>query len=80
VSFRLSGSQSRHFTVAEQTLKFRLRFATGGVPSTSPVQEIPLYTGDLEDDLTVVARNRMAEKIAGGLSITEKMPCPSWGL
>lgn len=44
------------------------------------MQEVPLYTGDLGNDLELVSRNRSAEKITGGLSITEKMPCPSWGI
>jgi hypothetical protein len=30
--------------------------------------------------LRLVSRNRLAEKITGGLSITQKMPCPSWGI
>jgi hypothetical protein len=30
--------------------------------------------------LKLVSRNRLAEKITGGLSITQKMPCPSWGI
>ena len=34
----------------------------------------------MEADLRTVSRNRLAEKITGGLSITEKMPCPSWGI
>src|SRR2546430_2351554 len=31
-------------------------------------------------DLRVVSRNRLAETITGGLSVTSKMPCPSWGI
>lgn len=31
-------------------------------------------------DLQVVARNRLAETITGGLSFPSKMPCPSWGI
>lgn len=34
----------------------------------------------METDLRLVARNRLAEKITGGLSFTSKMPCPSWGI
>lgn len=44
------------------------------------VREVPLYTGCLEEDLQIVSRNQRAEEITGGLSITEKMPCPSWGI
>lgn len=42
--------------------------------------EVPLYAGCLDDDLVTVSRNKLAEKITGGVSITSKMPCPSWGL
>lgn len=41
---------------------------------------MPLYEGDIEADLHLVARNRLAETITGGLSLTSKMPCPSWGI
>jgi hypothetical protein len=41
---------------------------------------VPLYRGDVETDLRLVARNRLAETITGGLSLTSKMPCPSWGI
>lgn len=41
---------------------------------------IPLYAGDVDEDLQVVSRNQLAEKITGGLSFTEKMPCPSIGI
>jgi hypothetical protein len=34
----------------------------------------------MAEDLKAVSRNRLAEKITGGLSITQKMPCPSWGI
>ena len=44
------------------------------------MSEVPLYTGSLEDDLAVVSRNEMAEKITGGLSHNSKMPCASWGI
>lgn len=30
--------------------------------------------------MKLVSRNRLAEKVTGGLSITQKMPCPSWGI
>jgi len=30
--------------------------------------------------LKIVARNRLPEKVTGGLSITEKMPFPSFGI
>jgi hypothetical protein len=42
--------------------------------------EVPLYAGDLEADLKLVSRNRLAETVTGGLSLTTKMPCPSWGI
>src|SRR5207253_2204665 len=42
--------------------------------------DIPLYASDLEEDLTTVSRNRLAETITGGLSMISKMPCPSWGI
>lgn len=42
--------------------------------------DVPLYEGNLDADLPVVARNRLAEQITGGLSLTSKMPCPSWGI
>jgi hypothetical protein len=42
--------------------------------------EIPLYDGDMEADLALVGRNRLADRITGGLSFTSKMPCPSWGI
>lgn len=41
---------------------------------------VPLYTGSVDADLKTVSVNKLAEKITGGLSITSKMPCPSWGL
>lgn len=41
---------------------------------------IPLYQGDLDADLRTVSRNRLAEQITGGLTLTTKMPCPSWGI
>ncbi len=44
------------------------------------MQEIPLYDGNVEEDLKQVSRAGLAEKITGGLSVTEKMPCPSWGI
>jgi len=44
------------------------------------VPEVPLYAGDIEEDLQTVSRARLAEQITGGLSITQKMPCPSWGI
>jgi hypothetical protein len=34
----------------------------------------------MEADLDIVGRNRLAERITGGLSATTKMPCPSWGI
>jgi hypothetical protein len=42
--------------------------------------EVPLYQGDLQEDLNVVSRNQLAEQITGGLSWPRKMPCPSWGI
>src|SRR4051812_38711745 len=42
--------------------------------------EIPLYQGDMQADLQVVSRNRLAEMITGGLSAPGKMPCPAWGI
>lgn len=40
----------------------------------------PLYQGNLEADLQLVSRNRLAEKITGGLAWPGKMPCPAWGI
>lgn len=50
-----------------------------------PVEpEVPLYTGhltgELEEHIRLVSRNRLAEQITGGLSKPGKMPCPAWGL
>jgi hypothetical protein len=45
--------------------------------------EIPLYTADaaqLQADLIAVSRNRLAEKITGGLSRPGKMPTYAWGI
>lgn len=42
--------------------------------------EVPLYAGDIAADLGIVARGGLAEQITGGLSFTQKMPCPSWGI
>src|SRR4051794_4047939 len=42
--------------------------------------EIPLYRGSIEEDLLVVSRDRLAERITGGLSWPSKMPCPAWGI
>ena len=42
--------------------------------------DIPLYQGDMEKDLQLVSRNRLAEMITGGLSYPSKMDCPSWGI
>jgi hypothetical protein len=42
--------------------------------------EVPLYVGDLDRDLRIVGRSGRADEITGGLSVTEKMPCPSWGI
>ncbi len=39
--------------------------------------DIPLYEGDIDEDLKLVSRNRLAEKLTGGLSLTTDMPCPS---
>lgn len=58
----------------------RARFPVG-LPVVPPEPgEVPLYAGDMEADLRVVARNRAAEWITGGLSFPSKMPCPSWGI
>src|SRR5436305_13585604 len=46
----------------------------------SLADEVPLYQGDLETDLTTLARNRRAEQITGGLSWPSKLPCPAWGI
>ena len=43
-------------------------------------REVPLYTGNVAEDLQRVSRDRLAERITGGLSQTSKMPCPSWGI
>src|SRR5690349_12320673 len=50
------------------------------LPVIATADEIPLYDGCLEDDLKLVSRNQLAEKITGGLSKTEKMPAHSWGI
>jgi hypothetical protein len=52
------------------------------LPIAPPPEEgaVPLYTGNVEEDLQRVGRNRLAERITGGLSWTSKMPCPSWGI
>jgi len=42
-------------------------------------EEIPLYAGDMDADLKLVSRNSEAERITADLSLTQKMPCPSWG-
>jgi hypothetical protein len=44
------------------------------------VDGIPLYRGDLEEDLRIVGRHHLAEQITGGLSEPSKMPCPAWGI
>lgn len=41
--------------------------------------EVPLYTGDLNADLSTVARRGLAEQLTP-ISITTKMPCPAWGI
>ncbi len=41
---------------------------------------VPLYEGNVEEDLDVVARNGLAARITGGLSFPSKLPCPSWGI
>lgn len=43
-------------------------------------QAVPLYAGDVEADLRIVSRHKMAQEITGGLSRPSKMPCPAWGL
>jgi hypothetical protein len=50
-----------------------------GLPALG-TEEVPLYAGDMEADLRLVARDRLAERITGGLSFPSKMPCPSWGI
>lgn len=43
--------------------------------------EILLYDDRrLAEDLQIVSRNRLAEKITGGLSWPSKMPGPAWGI
>src|SRR5947207_15588532 len=49
-------------------------------PEETHTGDVPLYQGDLEADLRIGSRNRLAETITGGLSFTSKMPCPSWGI
>lgn len=39
-----------------------------------------LYSGNINDDLAVVARNKLAETITGGLSAPGKMPEAAWGI
>jgi hypothetical protein len=41
---------------------------------------IPLYRGNVADDILLVCRHRMADEITGGLSFPSRMPCPSIGL
>lgn len=50
------------------------------LPTEESRPTVPLYEGDLAHDLCAVARNKLAEKITGGLSQTSKLPCPSWGI
>lgn len=61
------------------------------MPQTPPVSlplvttsEVPLYTGhltgQLDSHLREVSRNRLAERITGGLSRPGKMPCAAWGV
>lgn len=52
---------------------------TVGLPLISE-PEVPLYRGDMDADLRVVSRNRLAATITGGLSYPSKMPCPAWGI
>src|SRR5947209_11117265 len=55
---------------------------TIGLPVLSD-SEVPLYSGDqsqLDADLRIVSRNRLAEEITGGLSWLGKMDCPAWGI
>ena len=50
---------------------------------TASVREVPLYVGDnrqMAEDLRIVGRNKLAEKITGGFSHPSKMDCPSWGI
>lgn len=51
-----------------------------GLPVVPSEPEVPLYDGDMEADLRIVSRNKLAETITGGLSFPSKMPCPSWGV
>jgi hypothetical protein len=41
---------------------------------------IPLYRGDVDADIRVVARHHLAEDITAGLSWPSKMPGPAWGI
>jgi hypothetical protein len=43
-------------------------------------RDVPLYTGDVEEDLRRVSRAGLAERVTGGLSWPGKMPCPAWGI
>ncbi|MCI0457803.1 MAG: hypothetical protein L0Z62_12615 [Gemmataceae bacterium] len=56
----------------------RVRTLTGLPLLSDP--EVPLYRGDMDRDLRVVSRDRLAERITGGLSFPSKMPCPAWGI
>lgn len=40
---------------------------------------VPLYKGDVEEDLKIVGRNHCAQRITGGLSWPSKLPFPAWG-
>lgn len=44
------------------------------------VAGIPLYRGDVNEDVALVGRHHLAEEITGGLSWPSRMPCPAWGL
>jgi hypothetical protein len=50
------------------------------LPLAGEEREIPLYQSDIEKDLQLVSRNKLAEKITGGLSWPSKMPCPAIGI
>jgi hypothetical protein len=43
-------------------------------------RDVPLYAGNIEEDLQRVSRAGLAERVTGGLSWPSKMPCPAWGI
>lgn len=44
------------------------------------VDEIPLYQGDMDADLKLIAHNHLAETSTCGLPHTNRMTCPAFGI